>query len=188
MSLEFLLNSNEVESKDEEMVDSGESPDPDDDAFQRLTRYLSITQSRAEKNQAQGHGSLQQGIGLVNLSTTVATRWQPLTSRSRSRPARPGYSEEELFFIWYTKCDLDKSWDEVVQDFKQEFLVSRGKSALQSKYYRILINWRVTKIRERSADTEDTQCSDTGPGVKYGVIQRTNVRYRWMRPEHRPPH
>ena len=122
-------------------------------------------------------------------STTMD--WQPevITNRrstprrrSGSRVVRPMYTREQLFFIWYFRTDLAKSWDQVRSAYNVQFPDQREKGGLQCKFYRVLKDHQVERVRAQTRSSLET-AKDNVTG-RYGVVQRTNERYRWMRDEH----
>lgn len=99
------------------------------------------------------------------------------------RPPRPKYTEEQIIFIWYMRTDMRLSWDKVLDSYRRCFSVSRDKSGLQCRFYRVLIDWGVEKVRDQNPHPRDGN-KDQMIG-QYGVVQRTNKRYWWMKLEHR---
>lgn len=102
--------------------------------------------------------------------------------QSTSRPPRPSYEEEQALFIWYHRTDLAEPWNVVVFEFERQFQDPRAKGGLQCKFYRTLSDWNVEKVRAQAYHPQDSP-KDWAVG-RYGVIQRTNKRFAWMRPEH----
>ena len=100
---------------------------------------------------------------------------------STARAPRPKYEEQQGFFIWYHRTDLGEPWDEVLREFEAEFGQRRPKGGLQCKFYRLLDQWEVEKVRAQARSAQDSPRDRIGA---YGVVQRTTERCRWMRPEH----
>lgn len=107
----------------------------------------------------------------------------PLTSRrpSASRAARPTYTLEQLCFIWYHRTDLGEGWDEVLAAYKLQFSQQREKGGLYCRFYRLLKDNNVEKVRAQRRSASDSPRDRVG---QYGVVQRTNKRFRWMKDEH----
>lgn len=101
---------------------------------------------------------------------------------SRSIPsARQKYQDEQSFFIWYHRTDLGLPWDQVMRLYRRYWKEDREKSGLQCKFYRILSQYNVDKVRKQ------TKLGRSGTKEKkgrFGVIQRTNRRFPWMNPDH----
>ncbi|EXJ92574.1 hypothetical protein A1O3_01126 [Capronia epimyces CBS 606.96] len=104
----------------------------------------------------------------------------PTPAGNRRYPPRDKYDQEEGIFIWYNRIDLGLSWNRVQENFKRQFHKQRGKAGLQCKYYRVLTENHVQKVR------------DQGPRAlrrpydvaAWGVIAQTSIRYPWMLPYH----
>ncbi|KAI9894701.1 MAG: hypothetical protein M1814_002057 [Vezdaea aestivalis] len=95
-------------------------------------------------------------------------------SPSESRENRPAYLIEEDTFIWYHRDDRGMKWDEVSAAFNEYFPRDRqrhGLQGIQGRYYRILKDEGVPKLRSRQKKR---------PRRDYGVIARTSRRYPWM--------
>lgn len=99
-----------------------------------------------------------------------------------SRQSRPKYPKEEELFIWYMRIDLRLSWDKIETLFNAQFPASRERGGLQCKFYRVLKEWGVDKVRDQNLHSRDPE-KDPQTGT-YGVIKRTNMRFQWMKPEH----
>jgi hypothetical protein len=115
-----------------------------------------------------------------------------ISTTKRRRPPRPKYQEEEMFFIWYHRVDLEEEWKEVQDRFNQQFPTRqrRGFQGLQCKFYRFIKEKRCPAVREqrRLHDGEFTTRSSPKSEYlpKYGVVQWCGVWYPWMRQEHAP--
>lgn len=123
----------------------------------------------------------------LTVNTTPHRRFQDSRrvsshARTRRRAARPKYDEERTLFVWYNRTDLGRPWPRVLCEYRQEFRECRNKPGLQCKFYRTLSEWNVEKVRAQKRTSRDLPGDCVG---RYGVIQRTNRRYRWMKPEHR---
>ncbi|KIW95843.1 uncharacterized protein Z519_02907 [Cladophialophora bantiana CBS 173.52] len=105
-----------------------------------------------------------------------------LRERRRRRPHSPckKYTPEQAYFIWYYRTDLEQAWDEVERAFQRQFGEDRKKPGLQCKFYRLLGEEGVAKVREQAKSGHRTQGDKVG---KFGVVQRTTARFPWMRLE-----
>lgn len=108
---------------------------------------------------------------------SVQTAEQPLGRRA----PRYKYTTEQMFFVWYHRTDLGEHWDTVLQKFTAQFQQVRSKSGLECKFYRLLTVWGVEKVREQSRHAAAEEGQDRNRVGEYGVIQRTGVRFPWMR-------
>lgn len=99
-----------------------------------------------------------------------------------SRQSRPKYQKEEEIFIWYMRTDLRLSWDKVEVLFNRQFPAYRKKEGLRCKFYRVLEDWGVDNVRHQNPYSRDPE-KHRSIGA-YGVVQRTNMRFNWMKPEH----
>lgn len=118
----------------------------------------------------------------VNLNTI---KEQP-RRQSIKREARPTYTEEEQMFIWYFRTDLEMCWDDVHSEFLRHGFRRRDKGGLQCKFYRVLSDWDVPKVRSQAKKLRSEKHNTVG---QFGLVQRTTRRYSWMSPEHQtaPP-
>ncbi|OAP59057.1 hypothetical protein AYL99_06355 [Fonsecaea erecta] len=118
-------------------------------------------------------------------SETPSTSSNESTTSGSKRGRRPRlpckkYELEQAYFIWYHRIDLRENWDNVEQEFHRQFGEARKKAGLQCKFYRVLGEANVEKIREQAR----SQLRLRGDKFnKYGVVQRTARRFPWMRPE-----
>ncbi|EXJ61458.1 uncharacterized protein A1O5_11774 [Cladophialophora psammophila CBS 110553] len=105
-----------------------------------------------------------------------------LRERRRRRPHSPckKYTPEQAYFIWYYRTDLEQAWDEVEKAFQRQFGEDRKKPGLQCKFYRLLGEEGVEKVREQAKSGHRTLGDKVG---KFGVVQRTTARFPWMRLE-----
>lgn len=100
---------------------------------------------------------------------------------SSTRAPRPKYEEQQAFFIWYHRTDLGEAWNQVLREFERQFHHRRHKGGLQCKFYRLLKDWNVEKVRAQTKHVQDHPKDKIGA---FGVVQRTSKRYEWMKPEH----
>jgi hypothetical protein len=97
------------------------------------------------------------------------------SASTRRRESRKKYEGEQGYFIWYHRTDLQQCWDEVERKFDAHFGQNREKGGLQCKFYRILREHNVPKVREQGRPGQ------ANAGVsKFGVMQQTNARFKWM--------
>ena len=97
------------------------------------------------------------------------------------REFRPTYHQEEEYFIWYHRVDLNMDWTEVKNAYNVQFpgRQRRGFQGIQCKYYRCAEIHGVPPVRERNKSEAAHQT--------YGVRKYApNVWYPWMRPEREP--
>lgn len=99
-----------------------------------------------------------------------------------SRQQRPKYQKEEEIFLWYMRTDLKLSWDKIEVLFNRQFPAYRKKEGLRCKFYRVLCGWGVARVRNQNPHPRDPK--DHRSIGTYGVVQRTNMRFRWMELEH----
>lgn len=94
------------------------------------------------------------------------------------REFRPTYHQEEEYFIWYHRVDLNMDWPEVRNAYNTQFpgRQRRGFQGIQCKYYRCAENHGVPRVRERNKTVPASQV--------YGVRAKCpHIWYPWMRPE-----
>ncbi|KIW50296.1 hypothetical protein PV05_11897 [Exophiala xenobiotica] len=97
------------------------------------------------------------------------------------KPPREKYTEEEAYFIWYHRIDLNMPWNKVLEAYSRNFAETRKKAGLQCRFYRIVDQHKVKKVRQQGRPERNTR----GYHIeKFGVIAQTDRRYHWMRPEH----
>ncbi|KAL1965006.1 hypothetical protein VTN77DRAFT_6206 [Rasamsonia byssochlamydoides] len=113
------------------------------------------------------------------------------TNQTESRrPPRPKYEEEEMYFIWYHRVDLEKEWKEVQECFNRQFPARqrRGFQGIQCKFYRFIREKRCPTVREqrriRDGEFMARGRSRSGSLPRYGVVQWCGTWYPWMKPEH----
>ncbi len=174
-------------------------------SYEQLNRWESTTRLRAQTTQLPAvtrptiarretanclTTSTRLARSPIQLSASHPTQWQPLeqpksqsTSRrpSAGHGPRPKYTIEQVYFIWYHRTDLVEPWDQVLAEYELQFEQHRNKGGLQCKFYRLLDDHKVEKVRAQTRSASDSPSDRVG---KYGVIQRTNKRFKWMRYEH----
>ncbi|KAL1991216.1 hypothetical protein VTN49DRAFT_5720 [Thermomyces lanuginosus] len=113
----------------------------------------------------------------------------------RRRAPRPKYEEEEMYFIWYHRVDLEEEWKEVQRCFNRQFYhrgrAERNTQGIQCKFYRFIKEKKCPTVREqrRLRDGEfmgggRRSRNDRLPA--YGVVKWCGIWFPWMRPEHAP--
>lgn len=91
------------------------------------------------------------------------------------RENRPAYDEEEDTFIWYHRDDCGMKWEEVSNAFNRHFGEGRrrlGLQGIQGRYYRILKDEGVPKLRDRPRRSNRRE---------YGVVKLKGAHYPWMK-------
>ncbi len=89
----------------------------------------------------------------IMTSTSVSSTKSTGRKRRRSRRPRPPckkYSVEQAHFLWYHRTDLGEGWDDVEREYEYQFGDKRGKGGLQCKFYRVLDDHGVEKVREQA--------------------------------------
>ncbi|PGH26896.1 hypothetical protein AJ80_01478 [Polytolypa hystricis UAMH7299] len=111
----------------------------------------------------------------------------------RRRPPRPKYDEEEMYFIWYHRVDLDQEWKLVRESFNAQFPNRQrsGFQGIQCKFYRFIKEKKCPTLREQrrrkntgissTSSSSDARASPNDSRPAFGVISWTGVRYPWMR-------
>ncbi|KIW78532.1 hypothetical protein Z517_08370 [Fonsecaea pedrosoi CBS 271.37] len=121
-------------------------------------------------------------------ATSASSFESSIAGRKRRRPRRgcKKYTNEQRYFIWYHRTDLKEAWDDVEREFLRQFGEVRKKSGLQCKFYRVLHEAKVEKVREQAKSGRRYRGDLVG---RFGVVDRTAERFAWMRPEDqsRPP-
>ena len=106
------------------------------------------------------------------------------------RDARPAYTAEQQFYIWYHKTDLGWKWDNITTAFNRYFRTRRPKGGLTCRFYRVLKEHGVETVRKQRNGRNDRRSSADGDeddnlNARYGVLQRTNYRnIKWMLERH----
>ena len=77
----------------------------------------------------------------------------------RPRAPRPSYSEEQKFFIMYTRIVRDLSWPEIEDEFER-FFGSRSKGGLTSVYYRVRRDWGLLEVLKSGANSYAADCRE----------------------------
>ncbi|KAJ5853057.1 hypothetical protein N7534_005600 [Penicillium rubens] len=107
----------------------------------------------------------------------------------RRRPPRPKYDEEEMYFIWYHRVNLNQQWKVVQESFNRQF-PSRQRGSfqgLQCKFYRFIKAKKGPAPRgQHHMDSSSflhggTAFSRSFPSPQFGVVKSTKVWYPWMR-------
>ncbi|KAH8696084.1 hypothetical protein BGW36DRAFT_397720 [Talaromyces proteolyticus] len=112
--------------------------------------------------------------------------------RDRRRAPRPKYMEEEMYFIWYHRIDLEEDWKECADAFNRQFPTQgRNVQGIQCKFYRFINSKRCPTVREQRRLKDDQLVGSRRPRAerlpKYGVIEWCNVWYPWMNADHAVP-
>ena len=124
-------------------------------------------------------------LDVATLQTLPRSDLRELSPQPAQMPRKPReprqsikYTREELHFLWYHRLDLGLGWEEVEAQFNRRFRPERNKPGLQCKYYRVLENEGVarTRLQARLRDNLATNLVS-----QFGIIQKTNYRYSWMR-------
>lgn len=123
----------------------------------------------------------QASLSSIETSPTISSSDTVSRRGSVARAPRPKYSDDQGYFIWYHRTDLAEPWDRVLQEFAKQFNHRRPKGGLQCKFYRLLGDWGVEKVREQARQSQSRSRDSVG---RYGLVQRTNLRFPWMRQDH----
>jgi hypothetical protein len=61
-------------------------------------------------------------------------------------------------YMWYFRTDLGCDWDAVLDGFRDQFSAKprRAKGGLQCRFYRVLDDWGVEKVRSQNSLSRDT--------------------------------
>ncbi|KUL82149.1 hypothetical protein ZTR_10708 [Talaromyces verruculosus] len=143
---------------------------------------LRINSDNSYKNQ------LEEGLG--------GYCYKPFNSTimyKRHRAHRPRYTDEEMYFIWYHRVDLDKEWRDCTEDFNKQFPgqghSERNRQGLQCKFYRFIDAKKCPTLRGRQ-QLQGKEFIGRGYSTrerllpKFGVVEWCHVWYPWMRAEH----
>lgn len=88
-------------------------------------------------------------------TSTSDSSTKPIRRKQRApRPPCKKYSTEQEYFVWYYRTDLGQDWDEVERKYEHQFGDKRGKAGLQCKFYRVLDDHGVKKVREQTRSGE----------------------------------
>ncbi|EEA26060.1 hypothetical protein TMatcc_005688 [Talaromyces marneffei ATCC 18224] len=141
------------------------------------------------KNQLQQQGSTGYRYErFASVSSTSST-----TISERRRAPRPKYTDEEMYFIWYHRVDLDEEWRDCTEAFNKQFpgqgRSERNTQGIQCKFYRFINAKKCPTVREqrRLKDGEFMVRGRSTRGrllPKFGVVEWCQVWYPWMRAEH----
>lgn len=112
----------------------------------------------------------------------------------RRRAPRPKYEEEEMYFIWYHRVDLEEEWKEVQRCFNRQFYhrgrAERNTQGIQCKFYRFIKEKKCPTVREqrrlRDGEFMGGRRSRNDRLPAYGVVKWCGIWFPWMRPEHAP--
>ncbi|KPI42358.1 uncharacterized protein AB675_9550 [Cyphellophora attinorum] len=91
------------------------------------------------------------------------------TKKGPPRPCRP-YSNEKQIAIWYFRKDMAFDWDIVEAKYNSVFQDQRSLGALRCRFYRVLSDWGVEKVRDQfhsRTGRNDPADADT---AAYGVV------------------
>ncbi|KIW63480.1 hypothetical protein PV04_10312 [Phialophora macrospora] len=149
------------------------------------------TSTRVEQPDLVAEDGVATPCGTDNSGSPPDTPAPSPTSQQRVRHRRcrlhtKKYDPEQAYWIWYHRIDLGEEWDEVIEKYSVQFGEPRGKSGIQTKYYRVLNEHRVEAVRLQRKGRKKKR---RAPGNTFGVVQRTTERFAWMRPadQRKPP-
>lgn len=161
MAISDVLNS----SGDEHSSSSDSSSSTEEDVNRRRSpnssqRRFASVQSRA--------GSHRQHSPRAGRHTPPARR-RGTSPPARTRTFRPPYSPEQDLFIWFHRADLDLTWQQVFDKFREQFPQAEreGVNGLQCRYYRILELHGCPRLRGRG---------------RTSMWERMRCKYSWMDP------
>lgn len=181
MKLSAILNN----GQDAAQAESDEETEPgsSDDGRSTTTQYTDASSRYASSRPASSRSASSRPAS----SRSASSRQTSLRSASlgpgkvrKPRPACKKYDLEQGYFIWYQRIDLGKTWDDVNENFTRQFGEDRGKGGLQCKYYRVLGEEKVDKVRAQGHWYSSNGTQRGRKGGRFGVIQRTNKRFPWM--------
>ena len=143
----------------------------------------SLLNQDGESFQPQAHDTLDGGTAgpspIMSLSFMVSPEEEPGPGPrydDEGVPAGPPchpYTVEHGYFVWYHRVDLGQDWRDVGREFRARFGEGRALVALQSLYCSF-------------SRKKGVECRKIGAGLHVpGVMDWTDKRYSWMRPEHR---
>ena len=118
------------------------------------------------------------------LSPTPTASAESKAENRAARDPRNKYHDEEALFIWYHRIDLHESWDTVEEEFRNQFNQHRKKAGLQCKFYRLLGQRGIDKVRVQAKYRLRHENPEGYGG--FGLIQRTDERPPWIRVHHLP--
>lgn len=187
MAIGSLLNSDE---KPLYRIGSQNKNDQHHKSYKRPANQANKSSSSSSSHRSFGSLALRPAASTTTSATPIAPKQyhvQPqapfrATKRApNTRAPRPKYEEQQAFFIWYHRTDLSEPWDQVLLEFSRQFHHRRPKGGLQCKFYRLLKEWDVEKVRVQNRHARDSPKDRVGA---FGVVERTPRRFEWMRPHH----
>jgi hypothetical protein len=90
-------------------------------------------------------------------SSSSASGYEP--GERRPRAPRPSYSEEQKFFIMYSRIIRDNTWPEIEDRFERLF-GTRTKGGLTSVYYRVRREWGLTEVLKSGPGSYAVDCAE----------------------------
>ncbi|OKL61139.1 hypothetical protein UA08_03594 [Talaromyces atroroseus] len=110
----------------------------------------------------------------------------------RRRAPRPKYTDEEMYFIWYHRVDLDEDWKDCTDAFNSQFpgqgRSERNTQGIQCKFYRFIHAKKCPTVREQRRLKDGEFMARGRPSrermPKFGVIEWCRVWYPWMKTKH----
>lgn len=113
----------------------------------------------------------------------------------RRRAPRPKYTDEEMYFIWYHRVDLDEDWKDCTDAFNSQFpgqgRSERNTQGIQCKFYRFINAKKCPTVREQRRLKDGEFMARGRPSrermPKFGVVEWCRVWYPWMHPKHAIP-
>jgi len=200
MAIEFIINEHDYEISDPAQYSSSQSTGDVDTTGAKERRRYEMGQSLSTewvptaqhdlKHLKIMHQPQSDRVTMVRWHTLQKPNPRPnRRARSSTREFRPKYAIEEAYFIWYHRTDLNEPWEQVLQEHRAAFPSKRGKGGLQCRFYRLLDEHKVEKVRAQTGSPEDSLDRSRGVVGRYGVVQRTGKRFKWMKAEHQdvPP-
>ncbi|KXT00144.1 hypothetical protein AC578_3284 [Pseudocercospora eumusae] len=107
--------------------------------------------------------------GTISASTIERgnpTQWHATTPDGSSilvdrkpRAPRPSYSEEQKFFIMYSRIIRDNTWPEIEDRFERLF-GTRSKGGLTSVYYRVRREWGLMEVLKSGPGNYAADCRE----------------------------
>lgn len=77
----------------------------------------------------------------------------------KPRAPRPSYSEEQKFFIMYSRIMRDNTWPEIEDRFEKLF-GQRSKGGLTSVYYRVRREWGLMEVLKSGPGSYAADCRE----------------------------
>jgi hypothetical protein len=114
------------------------------------------------------------------------------TISERRRAPRPKYTDEEMYFIWYHRVDLDEDWKDCTDAFNSQFpgqgRSERNTQGIQCKFYRFIHAKKCPTVREQRRLKDGEFMTRGRPSrermPKFGVVEWCRVWYPWMKTKH----